>query len=801
MKRTGLVLLLSGLSAALSAATFNVTSTNDTGAGSLRQAIIDANGAGGADTIAFNIAGSGVHTITLATALPAVTGALTIDGYTQSGASANTHPVGQGLNTVLRIEIDAAATTGACLTVSASNTTIKGLAIHGCEIGIALSNDAFSNNRIEGCFLGTNVAGSARIDQDPNVQVEIAGQTGAIVGGATPAARNLINGCETGVHIVNLGSPAGHTIAGNLIGLTAAGGAVLAPACGSITSAAISVSGGTGAVISDNAIAGVETGISVFGSGHTMTGNFLGTNAGGTVELGIGQNGIYTIGSGHTIGGTGAGDGNIVAGVTSTGAPAISLGGSNNVVQGNFIGTDPTGTLDLGNNTTGITTSGSDHTIGGLGAGEANTIAFNGSIAGAGILVSGQHITVRGNRIYENQSQSGNGLGIDLGSYDVLVNDPGDGDSGANGFQNYPILLSAGPAAPQGSGTHITGVLNSTPSTTFDLDFYSNPACANRPQEFVEGQEYIGSKQVTTNGSGDASFDVTLPANVEPGARITATATDPDGNTSEFSQRIVFSINFPTSGPPEGGTGFTIKGMLFEENATVTVGGVPATGVDVVNSSTITAITPPLSPGTVNDVTVTNPSGIAGTLRNGWVSDFTDVPESGNQFHFHIVKLVANGLTAGCAPGLYCPTNSVTRAQMAVFLLKSKNGLCYTPPGCSGTFPDVPCPSLFANWIEALAAAGITGGCGGGNYCPNSAVTRQQMAAFLLKTEHGSSYVPPACTGIFLDVPCPSLFADWIEQLAAENITGGCGSGNYCPLNPVRRDQMAAFLYNTFHFP
>ena len=78
----------------------------------------------------------------------------------------------------------------------------------------------------------------------------------------------------------------------------------------------------------------------------------------------------------------------------------------------------------------------------------------------------------------------------------------------------------------------------------------------------------------------------------------------------------------------------------------------------------------------------------------------------------------------------------------------------------------------FAPWIEALAAAGITGGCGGGNYCPTNVVTRQQMAVFLLKTKHGSSYVPPVCSGDFLDVPCPSQFADWIEQLAAEKHHG-----------------------------
>jgi len=135
---------------------------------------------------------------------------------------------------------------------------------------------------------------------------------------------------------------------------------------------------------------------------------------------------------------------------------------------------------------------------------------------------------------------------------------------------------------------------------------------------------------------------------------------------------------------------------------------------------------------------------------------------------------------------------------MAVFLLKGRHGICYVPPNCSGTFPDVPCPSTFANWIEALAAEGITGGCGGGNYCPQNPVRRDQMAVFLLKAEHGPAYLPPACVGQFGDVACPSIFADWIEQLAAEGITGGCGNGNYCPQNPNTRGQMAVFLTKTF---
>jgi hypothetical protein len=142
---------------------------------------------------------------------------------------------------------------------------------------------------------------------------------------------------------------------------------------------------------------------------------------------------------------------------------------------------------------------------------------------------------------------------------------------------------------------------------------------------------------------------------------------------------------------------------------------------------------------------------------------------------------------------------STLRRQIAVFLLKARHGLCYTPPPCTGVFADVTCPSTFADWIEALAAEGITGGCGGGNYCPTNPVRRDQMAVFLLKAEHGSSYVPPACTGVFGDVPCPSTFADWIEQLAAENITGGCGGGNYCPLANNTRGQMAVFIVKTFN--
>jgi hypothetical protein len=140
---------------------------------------------------------------------------------------------------------------------------------------------------------------------------------------------------------------------------------------------------------------------------------------------------------------------------------------------------------------------------------------------------------------------------------------------------------------------------------------------------------------------------------------------------------------------------------------------------------------------------------------------------------------------------------------MAVFLLTSLNGVCYLPPPATGAvFADVPSGGFATSWIEALAALQVTGGCGGGNFCPSTAVTRAQMAVFLLRTEGGPAYVPPACvTPTFSDVPCSSGFAPWIDELAQRGITAGCGGGNYCPNSAVTRGQMAVFLTTTFALP
>jgi hypothetical protein len=516
------------------------------------------------------------------------------------------------------------------------------------------------------------------------------------------------------------------------------------------------------------------------------------------LPLGNGASGVFGGGASFIVGGTGAGEGNLVSG----NPVGLDLNSDGMLIQGNFIGVDVSHTVPLPNTGIGLrvqssATPASPSVIGtsSPGGAGANLIAFNG---GTGLVVQvGTRNTMRGNSIHDN-----NLLGVSLGGLNhPLADDPGDADGYAiNGGQNFPIVESV---AQVGSDLHITGLLNSHASTTFDLDFYSNPACVRFPKDYLQGQEWIGATPVTTDGSGIAAIDVVLPGVVvDPGARISATATDPQGNTSEFSQRLVVTSS-PLVGPPAGGAELSLTGMLFEPTATVTVGGVAGTSYVFSNDTSATVLAPALPPGSINDITLTDGSGLFGTLPRGYVSQFSDVDITGT-FSPYIGGLVANGLTVGCGGANYCPTSSVTRQQMAVFLLRGKFGLCYTPPPCTGmVFNDVPCTgSPFDPWIEALAQLQITGGCGGGNYCPTNPVNRQQMAVFLLKALEGSTYVPPVCSNpTFDDVPCSNPFADWIYDLASRGITGGCGGSSYCPTNPVLRQQMAVFLVKTFNLP
>ena len=187
-------------------------------------------------------------------------------------------------------------------------------------------------------------------------------------------------------------------------------------------------------------------------------------------------------------------------------------------------------------------------------------------------------------------------------------------------------------------------------------------------------------------------------------------------------------------------------------------------------------------------------------------SSFSDVPTSFWAWDW-IETLYFNGVTGGCAtnPLSYCPFTSVSRDQMAVFLLRAEHGKGYIPPAATGIFGDVPTTYWAADWIEQLYAEGITSGCSASPllYCPTTTVTRDQMAVFLLRAKHGNTYTPPTATGTFADVPTNYWAAAWIEQLYAEGITGGCSVSplQYCPTSAVSRDQIAVFLVRSFNLP
>ena len=187
------------------------------------------------------------------------------------------------------------------------------------------------------------------------------------------------------------------------------------------------------------------------------------------------------------------------------------------------------------------------------------------------------------------------------------------------------------------------------------------------------------------------------------------------------------------------------------------------------------------------------------------VTRFADVPTT-HPFFAWIEALVEARITAGCstAPPRYCPQSGVTRAEMAVFLLRGIHGVGYDPPDPIGTlFSDVAVTRPLAEWIEQLARESITAGCSANppRYCPDAGVTRGEMAVFLLRAMHGSAYDPPAPTGsMFADVPATHPFAKWIEQLAREGITAGCSANppRYCPDAGVTRAAMAVFLIRAF---
>jgi CSLREA domain-containing protein len=482
----------------------------------LRAAIEQANALAGPDVIHFSIPGAGVHTIQPASGLPSITDPLTIDGYSQSGAAPNSLAVGD--NAVLLIEIDGSLAGSAGLTVSTNACTIKGLVINRFpDIGIridATGGGPLGGHTIQGNFVGTNPAGTVAAG---NVVAGIFVRSpNNLIGGSNPADRNVI---------AATGFPGSNQFVVNL-----------------------KFEADFGATI----------------TGNVVQGNYIGTDASGTVPLSSanGAGGIMVL-SGTTgqggviIGGFTPGASNVISGNSFFGVDILSVPctatNSNVVVVGNFIGVNSAGN-PLGNGQAGIDVGCGviNSTIGGIGAGAGNVIANNGASSSSGggvVFESFQTSTgnaILGNSIYGNTASIANrGLGIDLGNDGPTPNDGCDADTGPNNLQNYPILTTA--FVPSPGNTTIQGTLNSTANTTYRIEIFSNATCD--PSAHGEGQTYLGSTPLTTDVTCNGSFNVTFPVSLPPTVRLTATATDPNNNTSEFSSCISLQAQFHTVTP------------------------------------------------------------------------------------------------------------------------------------------------------------------------------------------------------------------------------------------------------------
>jgi CSLREA domain-containing protein len=423
------------------------------------------------------------------------------------------------------VELDGSASPGYGLASSAV-VTIRGLVMNRFASGSAIALFSGSGDSVvQGNYLGTNLAGgSAAGNAGAGVQVFSSGNT---IGGANASDRNVISANDTGIALL----ADNNTVTGNYIGTDAAGTSGLGNA-----SAGIVLQGSSSNTITNNVISGTKptnasgAGIDLVQSATQSTnnviqGNFIGTDKTGSNALGNSRRGISLNGaSNNTIGGSGPGQANVISGNTGDGIDLPN--GQQNAIRGNLIGVAANGTSPLGNGGFGIQMNSSINAIGGSAAGDGNVIANNN---GAGIVISGGTGNgVLGNRFYANAS-----LGINLGIDPVTANDAGDTDVGANNLQNFPVISSA---TLSGGTLHLVGTLDTNAGLAnpgFRIEAFLNSACD--PSGNGEGEFFVGAGSVSVDGSGHAAFTIDLPTSAT-GTVATATATAAGtGDTSEFS--------------------------------------------------------------------------------------------------------------------------------------------------------------------------------------------------------------------------------------------------------------------------
>ncbi len=478
----------------------------------LRAAIQEANADLDADTINFNIT-SASKVITPSTPLPPITEKLTIDGYTQSGAVENTLAIGS--NAVLKVLLDGVNAPNAHgLDLTSAGSMVKGLVIQHFQFGISVAGTPPNAHSepivVRGNYIGTNAAGTQARANGSGVRID---RDRTLVGGDDVAARNVISGNDVdgifisdGANLVN--------VKGNYIGTNAQGTAALGNGINGVSAQAsfLRLGGSTVAqrnVISANGHAGVAL---ATGSTNQVIGNYIGTRADGTGDLGN-DIGIAIGGVKDTIGSTLAGNGNLISGNDTSGIK-FSPGADLNNVVGNVIkqnGDD--GLLFEGGNTIKV---------------DSNQILSNGRDGiRVGSLAGGINIT--GNQIFSNGALGINLVGGTEDAFGTTTNDTDDPDFGANLLQNYPVLTLAQRDFSDGTGI-VRGTLNSTASKQFRVDIYGALVDASG---HGEGQVLLASGTVTTDSGGDKSFSFTINS-LTVGQIVTATATA-TGCTSEFS--------------------------------------------------------------------------------------------------------------------------------------------------------------------------------------------------------------------------------------------------------------------------
>jgi hypothetical protein len=515
---------------------------------SLREAIAAANNTangGTPDEIRFNIADSGTHTIQPNSALPEITDAVVIDGYSQPGASANTLAVGTDATLLIVLDGINAGDTTHGLTITAGGTTIWGLVINNFSYaGIEIDNG--DNNTIQGNYIGLNADGTLAVPNGRGTQWDgicigaSSSSSNNVIGGPDPGDRNVISG-NSGGGIWMVSSAGGNTFQGNYIGLNAAGTEAIGNGQYGIR---LSGAGDAvlGNVISGNGQSdyhGIYAPSSV--SGTTIRGNLIGLNAAGTAALSNGGDGIALEGATNvTIGGTTADARNVISGNTDSGSYADGIyisGGSGHIIQGNYIGTNIIGTIAFGNYHSGIALSStSNNMIGGTADGAGNLIAYN---TGQGIIVSSGSTgnAILGNAIYGNSS-----LGIDLDNNGVNVNNGTKIVFQANYGMNFPLFTTASLTDNTLSVAGFVGsAANQTTFASARVEIFKSD---DDDTGYGEGRTYLGF--LTTDVYGN--FSGTLNVNgkgLSAGDKLTATATSGTNNTSEFGLNIVVNNSAP----------------------------------------------------------------------------------------------------------------------------------------------------------------------------------------------------------------------------------------------------------------